>query len=95
MPSILYSVSNNVELHIRLAIGYISYFLRAIISDKIEFRSFRMPFEEENFFGCTKKKNLCLTSFFFKIILHLQTRVVRQHTLRAVSGITAASTALN
>jgi len=63
MPSILYSVSNNVQLHIRRAIEYISYFPRVIISDKTEFRSFRMPFEEENFFGCTKK-NLCLTSFF-------------------------------
>jgi hypothetical protein len=53
-----------------------------------------MPFEEENFFGCTK--NRCLASFFIKeIILHLQTRVVRQHTLRAGSGISAASTALN
>jgi hypothetical protein len=56
-----------------------------------------MPFEEENFFGCIKKLFVLSFVFFFikKLILHLQASFVRQRTLRAGSGISAASTALN
>jgi hypothetical protein len=86
-------------LHTCLAIRYIHTSHLFSSQTKQKLSSFKMFFEDENFFGCTKK-SLCLffVLFYFfikKLILHLQTGVVRQRTLRAGSGISAASTALN